>query len=549
MIKKIILLLFSFCLAVIASSTTVGASNAQILITQVLAGASSGIDSAATMEYISIYNNTDTDIEITNWCLTNKSQKNIACFTQNDPTIHMWLTKRSHATVGSTTFSDYYKIQTDIIYAPISSSSGSITGSSDVISLVDNNSTVVDSISWNTTLTGGRLLERKSSGTPITYQDNDLSTDFNNITNLSVKSSGLFEEVVLVDVCKNIDGVQLTMPNGYDIDSNNDCIPDACKNLAGLQNILPAGMKYDNSNNCVEIDLCLNISGSQLEIPFNYIADDYSNCYINSVKLLITEILPNPLGLDTGKEFIEIYNPTSQDVDLSFYKIAIGIDSIKYYSFPIGSVIKAGQYFVLYNSQVNYTLINTVSLVGLFTQDNQEVFQTQIYLNSKDGESWSLIDNLWQYTNQPSPGKSNLMSVTVEDESAPQPCAPNQYRNPETNRCKLITVKQASLTPCKDGEYRSETTNRCRSISSEAKLVECSEGEFRNPETNRCKKEASLIKTDYPTNVEATKSNDNHAQTFLIVAILITSLYAIWEWRFDLSQIFTKIQKFIKKRK
>lgn len=548
MIKKILYILIT---SIVFSSlpSLANASTAQVLITQVQAGASSGIDSAATIEYISIYNNYDSDIEITNWCITNKSAKNIACFIPNDSSIHLWLTKKSYATISSTTFSDYYKTQTDLIYTPISASSGSITGSSDVISLVDSSSTVIDNVSWNTTLSGGRVLERKYSGSPATYQDNDQSSDFTNTSSLVVRSTGLYEQVVLIDLCKNIDGIQLIIPSGYDIDASGDCVPDVCPNLTGLQTAIPTNMKIDNLGKCVDIDVCLNLIGSQIEAPLNYKIDDYSNCYIITANLIITEIMPNPAGLDTDREFIEFYNPTDQDVDLSFYKLAIGVDLVKYYNFPIGSVIKAGEYFVIYNSDINFTLVNTISMVKLFSQDNQEIFQSQAYLNPKDGESWSFIENNWQYTNQITPGKPNLASVIIETDNELQPCAPNQYRNPDTNRCKLITVKQNTLTPCKNGEYRSEETNRCRSIKSEIILDDCQEGQYRNPETNRCKKVAELTKADYPNNFVSKDNSDSKAKYFLVGILLVCVIYSVWEWRFEIQQGTKKLKKFIKKRK
>lgn len=77
-----------------------------------------------------------------------------------------------------------------------------------------------------------------------------------------------------------------------------------------------------------------------------------------------------------------------------------------------------------------------------------------------------------------------------------KPCKSNQYRNPETGRCK----KKESRKPCKEGEYRHPETGRCRKIrrptssrpprekSPRTGLKPCKEGYARNMETRRCRK-------------------------------------------------------------
>lgn len=61
------------------------------------------------------------------------------------------------------------------------------------------------------------------------------------------------------------------------------------------------------------------------------------------------------------------------------------------------------------------------------------------------------------------------------------PCRDDQYRNPDTKRCKLKSKK-----PCKKpGQRRNPLTNRCK--QKPKKLIPCKPHQFRNPLTNRCK--------------------------------------------------------------
>ena len=192
--------------------------------------------------------------------------------------------------------------------------------------------------------------------------------------------------------------------------------------------------------------------------------------------------------------------------------------------------------------------------------------------------AWSLIDEVWQYTNRPTPGLSNLASLInndIEDEvgNVLIPCAANQYRNPVTNRCRLISTSEPSLVPCKDGQYRSEETNRCRSIISDvADLVPCAEGQERNPETNRCRSLSSVLgvndltpckegqernpETNRCRNIvsmptadyapEKTSENSNNNTLWFVLAgigLLVIS-YGVWEWRKEFTKLFKKLKQF-----
>jgi len=522
-----------------------------ILITQVEAGGPTAAANAPLIEYVSIYNNSSSDIEITDWCLINKSLNDIVCFNPVTSNIHYWLKSHSYLTIGSAKFNDYYGVVSDLTYTPTNNVSGSITASSDSISIKDKTGTIVDTLNWSSTLSGGHILQRTINPVSMEYTDSDTSSDFTNTTSLTIKDSGIYEEVLLVDYCNNIEGIQTNIPAGYLYDDNSDCQADACLNLSGLQLTVPLNMYLSSDNVCLDIDLCSNLPESQIAIPENYYADEYGRCYILASKLVINELYPNPSGTDYDNEFIEIYNPNYQIIDLSFYKLGIGIDSPKYYVFPIGSIIQPKSYFVIYNKELNFTLLNSTSQVSLSTIDNQLIYTTDIYLNPKDGESWNFISGTWEYSNQPSPGNENLENLIIDNSSEEQiKCAANQYFNSETNRCRLITTKSSKLTPCKDGEYRSEETNRCRAIlGASMASSDCPEGQSRNPETNRCRKNIEISKTDYPSNSSLSVDDIEDGKLVLVGVLISTAGYGLWEWRFEINDLVRKFKKLYKKYK
>lgn len=91
-----------------------------------------------------------------------------------------------------------------------------------------------------------------------------------------------------------------------------------------------------------------------------------------SSHLLISEVFYNPTSGDYQEEWIEIYNPTSGEIDLSSYKVGDAETPSKaegMYQFPAGAKIKAGckivvaveanAFFNLYNKKPNFELPET----------------------------------------------------------------------------------------------------------------------------------------------------------------------------------------------
>ena len=378
------------------------------------------------------------------------------------------------------------------------------------------------------------------------------------------------------------------------VDGVGNCVPDVCLNIIGLQSVMPSNMELDSSGNCIDIvDRCPNLTGLQASVPEKYTINSSGLCSMNLLHLRINELMPNAIGSDDGNEFIELFNPNETDIDLSNYIFYVGEDYAHYYSFPEGSYVEAKGYIKFSNDDIGFTLLNTTSSVRLVGVDNILVDESPSYINPKDGFAWAFIDNLWQYTNQPTPGSENVASLIetgdvlgADDEktgvsSELEPCAANQYRNPETNRCRLIVSSSSStLTPCKDGQYRSEETNRCRSIVSDvAELVACAEGQERNPETNRCRSIAiAATETDglkpcaegqernpetnrcrnvvseipmasYAPEQTSVKS-DNYILWWSLAGVgVIAITYGIWEWRQEIFRLIKKIGLFVQRTK
>jgi len=499
------------------------AASANIILTQIQAG---GIG-AATQEFVVIYNNSPEDVDITGWCVTNKSDVRFSCFTPPLSGQAMYLPAYKYAVIVSSSLASLLPAGTATsAYIPTNQSSGSMTGSSDTVSLVDHMGIVVDSHSWTIPIVAGMQFERHTSGSPVTYQDTDAASDWSIAPSAPLPVGETYIDTTIADVCSNLEGDQLVLPAGKEINEAGECIDKVI------------------------------------------------------MQLVITEVLPNAIGSDAGQEFIELYNPNNTPVALSAYKLHVGPTHENSYDFPIGVVIQSHGYQSFSNSDIPFSLLNSSSRVLLTLQDETVISETTVYEDPIDGYSWALINDVWQYTNQPTPGLANLVldpSLSI-GASTPEPCAVNQYRSPETNRCRNIAT--SIVTPCKDNQYRSEETGRCRNIATDTKTITpceaneersietnrcrkiviaataapCKEGQERNPDTNRCRTITKMPSANYGVLGAETKNSGNWYVFAAVGGIVLLALgYAIWEWHDEVGKFMSKwlstIRQFARLRK
>ena len=291
------------------------------------------------------------------------------------------------------------------------------------------------------------------------------------------------------------------------------------------------------------------------------------------------EILSNPKScspLDDDSrclEYVKFYNNTSDEVDFSSVRLRVGSVSTQ-----LSGAVASGDY-----AQFSVSLPNTGGYVslediyGLHTYDNTVVEYPDGSAVSKKRLSWALIDGVWQWT-IPNPGGANTPlppeEVTIKAGVDLKPCRSDQYRNPETNRCKQVVSSSSALTPCAATQYRNPETNRCKSISSSSStsLTPCAANQYRNPETNRCKSIASTASqlqpcaqnqvrnpetnrcrsilssaiptADFPVESEPGQSDDQSLGWVAFAGVGLIALgYAGWEWRYEIVRIFRTLKR------
>ncbi|MFA7245084.1 MAG: lamin tail domain-containing protein [Candidatus Magasanikbacteria bacterium] len=132
--------------------------------------------------------------------------------------------------------------------------------------------------------------------------------------------------------------------------------------------------------------------------------------------LYISEILPNPVGSDTT-EFIEIHNPTEEDVDISGLKIDDEEGGSKAYTVGANTLIKAKEYKVFGRQDTKLALNNTSDSVRLLYPDGtiimevrfDDVIEGASYVRNSEGN--------WIWNKIISPGEVNFVEEITEVKS------------------------------------------------------------------------------------------------------------------------------------
>lgn len=448
-------------------------------------------------EYIVLHNNSNAEVEITDWCIVNKTQVPFVCFTNgyDDILETFHLPAYGDAIVVSREYTNARSLLATaytLAYDSTNQSSGNIVNSADILSVLDGSGDVVDSKEWNTAIPTGKLISRMVLlPAPVIYAQTNSPADwlFENRQNLPANSA-------IIRTKQNTGGAILT-PDPSDTEPVNE-----------------PGM----------------------------------------VDLLITEVLPNPAGSDTDKEFIELHNPNPEHtVSLENYVLRIGTSTVKTYAFPEFSSIPPLGYASFSNGLLGYSLNNTAGKVQL-VKNGELIGESVEYSSPKDDTSWALINDVWQYTQYPTPGSANVATAVYESSkilaNTTKPCAANQARNPETGRCRLAGGASSAPVPCKPNQERNPETNRCRNIAAATAPTPCKAGQERSLETNRCK---TIVKMSSVGHGVAVQSKSDPALSWYywvaIAAIVVLIVgYAVWEWRQELLSMWARLRTSFAKR-
>ncbi|MFC1598366.1 lamin tail domain-containing protein [Patescibacteria group bacterium] len=132
--------------------------------------------------------------------------------------------------------------------------------------------------------------------------------------------------------------------------------------------------------------------------------------YETSDNVLLNELLPNPSGLDSTDEWIEIMNTGASKIYLGGWQLT---DQSTYYT--IGDVSIASDERLLFEiGETGVNLNNSGDTVYLVDPYDTIIHGTE-YTNAKDGYSWARFDDDWEWTAELTPGEANVATAEADD--------------------------------------------------------------------------------------------------------------------------------------
>lgn len=121
--------------------------------------------------------------------------------------------------------------------------------------------------------------------------------------------------------------------------------------------------------------------------------------------VIISEIFPNPPGLDEGQEFVELYNRGKQTINLNGWQIKDnsggGITLVKEKIKPKSYRIFSGNFYLNNSSSDS---------VNLYYPGGRLRADSLNYQTAQSGFSLALLNGKYQWTYQPTPGKKNIFA-------------------------------------------------------------------------------------------------------------------------------------------
>ena len=132
---------------------------------------------------------------------------------------------------------------------------------------------------------------------------------------------------------------------------------------------------------------------------------------------IFSEALPNPEGSDSTEEWIELYNPYGETLNLEglYLDDSDGGSS----TFALSGNLAAESYLLIYVEESKITLNNDsdhVRLVGV----SGEILWDIPYEGSKEAWSFALFEGFYDWTEEPTPGEENTLLRAEDEEASPE---------------------------------------------------------------------------------------------------------------------------------
>jgi hypothetical protein len=133
--------------------------------------------------------------------------------------------------------------------------------------------------------------------------------------------------------------------------------------------------------------------------------------------IIFSEILPSPEGKDEEEEWIEIQNKNDFTVDLSSWQFSDTIGSPTTYVFPKETKIKPKEFLIILRPESKIVLNNSGDGLKL-GQPNGKILDQVNYQSAPKGKSYNFIAGQWVWSENKTPGAANIPpTISKKDNS------------------------------------------------------------------------------------------------------------------------------------
>jgi len=130
--------------------------------------------------------------------------------------------------------------------------------------------------------------------------------------------------------------------------------------------------------------------------------------------MIISEFFPNPIGKDSGNEWIELFNDSENAVNLNGWQIKD--TSGKTFIFK-NQIIVPHEYLVLDNKTTKISLNNNNETLFLYDAKGNLIDKATFTGAASEGKSLIRQNNQFVFTNEPTPGETNKLSEQIKDKA------------------------------------------------------------------------------------------------------------------------------------
>jgi len=190
-------------------------------------------------------------------------------------------------------------------------------------------------------------------------------------------------------------------------------------------------------------------------------SSDLKKVTIFSSEIFISEFLPNPKGDDSGKEWIEIVNESSNVQNISGWGLGNSSEKPKFI-FPSGSYLASQGLILLSSSLTKISLSNDSGSLFLFYPSGS-ISQEVKYENPGEDVSIARKDGEYFYTKNLTPGMKNIVSLSfkeVQSNSASQTKSSSQSSTSTSTSTSIQSQNQSQVQNPSEASTQNLTPNQ-----------------------------------------------------------------------------------------